>query len=101
MDTFYDLEKGYLKLHMETYIVSTYERFNDFDTSRGVPFREIVGCLLWITLCVMGPELLRVKDLAGRSNEYTESDYQDAMKVLERIYAKRTHGIIFLRGGGG
>jgi hypothetical protein len=101
MDTHYDLEKGYLKLHMETYIGATYERFTSFDLTRGVPFREIVGCLLWICLCVMGPELLRVKDLARRSNEYSEDDFRDAMKVLERIYAKRTHGIVFFRGGAG
>jgi hypothetical protein len=49
----------------------------------------------------MGPELLRVKDLARRSNEYKESDYLDALKVLGRMHDKRTHGIIFLRGGGG
>jgi hypothetical protein len=101
MDTHYDLENGYLKLHMETYIGSTYDRFKDFDISRGVPFREIVGCLLWICLCVMGPELLRVKDLARRCNEYAEEDYKHALKVLERVYEKRTHGIIFLRGGAG
>jgi hypothetical protein len=86
MDTHYELEKGYMKLHMKTYIGATYERFNNFDLTRGVPFREIVGCLLWICLCVMSPELLRVKDLARRSNEYTEDDYRDAMKVLKRIY---------------
>jgi hypothetical protein len=101
MDTHYELEKGYMKLHMETYIGATYERFNNFDLTRGVPFREIVGCLLWVCLCVMGPELLRVKDLARRSNEYTEDDYRDAMKVLERIYEKRAHGIVFIRGGAG
>ena len=101
MDTQYDLAGGYLKLHMETYITQTHERFVGFDISRGVPFREIVGCLLWICLCVMGPELLRVKDLARRSNDYTESDYSDALKVLERIYVRRTHGIIFLRGAAG
>jgi hypothetical protein len=96
MDTYYDIKQGYLKLHMETYITSTYERFNGFDLTRGVPFREIVGCLLWICLCVMGPELLRVKDLARRSNAYTAEDYKDAVKVLQRIYERRTHGIIFL-----
>jgi hypothetical protein len=101
MDTQYDLAGGYLKLHMETYIIQTHERFVGFEISRGVPFREIVGCLLWICFCVMGQELLRVKDLARRSNDYTESDYSDALKVLERIYVRRTHGIIFLRGGAG
>jgi hypothetical protein len=101
MDTYYNMELGYLKLHMQTYIESTHERFKGFDLTRGVPFREIVGCLLWICLCVMGPELLRVKDLARRSNSYVEEDYKDAVKVLERIYERRMHGIIFLRGGAG
>lgn len=57
--------------------------------------------MLWICLCVMGPELLRVKDLARRSNSYDENDYKDAMKVLNRIYEKRNQGIIFFRGGAG
>jgi hypothetical protein len=101
MDTLYDIEKGYLKLHMETYIVSIHERFHAFDVSNGVPFREIVGCLLWVCLCIMGPELLRVKDLARRSNNYGEKDFQDALKVLDRIYDRRTHGIVIVRGGAG
>jgi hypothetical protein len=49
----------------------------------------------------MGPELLRVKDLARRSNEYTGDDYREALKVLNRIYARRTHGIVILRGAAG
>jgi hypothetical protein len=49
----------------------------------------------------MGPEFLRVKDLARRSNHYTEDDYKEAMKVLERIYERRMHGIVFLRGDAG
>ncbi len=85
MDTMYNFKEGYLKIHMETYIPSTRERFLDFDVSRGVPFREIVGYLLWICLCVMGPELLRVKDLDGRSNEFTVKDFKDALKILDRI----------------
>jgi hypothetical protein len=99
MDTIYDLKKGYLKLHMETYIISIHERFHSFDLSAGVPFREIVGCLLWVCLCVMGPELLRVKDLARLSNEYTEADFKSALKVLDRIYLRRTHGLVIVRGG--
>jgi hypothetical protein len=101
MDTIYDIEKGYLKLHMETYIVSIHERFHSFDLSMGVPFREIVGCLMWVCLCVMGPELLRVKDLARLSNTYTAEDFNAALKVLDRIYSRRTHGIVIIRGGAG
>jgi hypothetical protein len=67
MDTLYNYEQGYLKLSMTTYIETTVARFESFDLSCGVPFRELVGCLLWVTLCVLGPELLRVKDLARRS----------------------------------
>ena len=58
MDTCYRRERGILKLSMESYISTTVERFKSFGTSRGYPYRELVGCLLWVTLCVMGPELL-------------------------------------------
>ena len=101
MDTLYDLKKGYLKLHMETYIETIHQRFHGFDVTKGFPFREIVGCMMWVCLNVMGPELLRVKDLARRSNEYTGKDYYEALKVLNRIHERRAHGIVILRGGAG
>jgi hypothetical protein len=101
MDTLYDLKKGYLKLHMETYIETIHQRFHGFDVTKGFPFREVVGCMMWVCLNVMGPELLRVKDLARRSNEYTGKDYYEALKVLNRIHERRTHGIVILRGGAG
>jgi hypothetical protein len=101
MDTEYDLEKGVFKMHMATYIQSTLERFQDFDLSKGIPYRELVGSLLWIVLCVMGPELLRVKDLAKRSHKYTLEDYNDAIKTLHRIVSLKQFGIIFRRGAAG
>jgi hypothetical protein len=99
MDVNYDLSAGILKMHMATYIDSTVQRFADFDLSKGIPYRELVGSLLWIVLCVIGPELLRVKDLAKRSNSYTLDDYHHALKVLDRVVASKHHGIIFRRGG--
>jgi hypothetical protein len=60
---------------------------------------ELVGSLLWIVLCVIGPELLRVKDFAKRSNSYTMEDYTDALKVLDRIVQSKHHGVLFRRGG--
>jgi hypothetical protein len=69
--------------------------------SLGCPYRELVGCLLWVVLCVMGPELVRVKDLARRSNKSTPADYQDALKVLKRIYKRRDMVIRFQRGSAG
>jgi hypothetical protein len=101
MDTEYVIVKGVFKMHMTTYITSTVERFANFDLSSGIPYRELVGSLLWIVLCVMGTELLRVKDLARRSNNYISEDYRDALKVLDRIVSLKNHGIIFRRGGAG
>jgi hypothetical protein len=101
MDTIYDQQNGRLKLHMETYITSIHERFHSFDLAQGVPFREIVGCLMWVCLCVMGTELLRVKDLARKSNCYTAADYTVALKVLDRVFARRTYGIVIVKGGAG
>jgi hypothetical protein len=97
MDTVYQHDARYLKLSMTTYIDATVARFEEFDLSCGVPFRELVGCLLWITLCVLGPELLRVKDLARRSNSYTSKDYHDGLKVLQRISERKLHGIVIYR----
>jgi hypothetical protein len=101
MDTVYDLGRGHLKLSMSSYIAMTLDRFRNFDLRQGYPFRELVGCLLWITLGVMGPELLRVKDLARKSNSFTEVDFRDGLKVLDRIYARREHGIVIYRNAAG
>ncbi len=101
MDTEYHIAQGVLKIHMSTYIETTVNRFRNFDITSGVPFRELVGCLLWIVLNILGPELLRVKDLAKRSNDYTPLDYAEALKVLDRISERRHYGIIFKRGGAG
>ena len=97
MDTEYQRDQGYMKLSMTTYIDTTVSRFEKFDLSCGVPFRELVGCLLWVTLCVLGPELLRVKDLARRSNCFTTSDYNEGLKVLQRIAERKLHGIVIYR----
>jgi hypothetical protein len=79
MDTNYNRDTGILRMHMETYIRNTVDRFHDFDLSHGIPYREIVGSLLWIVLCIMGPERLRVKDLVRRSNNFTADDYEDSL----------------------
>jgi hypothetical protein len=101
MDTRYDVTAGILEMGMSTYIMDTMTRFTGFDLSRGCPYREIVGCLLWIVLCVNGPDLVRVKDLARRSNAPTLDDYHAAMKVLKRIYKRRHVAILFKKGYAG
>ncbi len=99
MDVEYSITTGVLKIHMATYIESTVQRFKDFGLSKGLPYQELVGSLLWIVLCAIGLELLRVKDLAKRSNSYTMEDYNDALKVLDRIVQSKHQGILFRRGG--
>ncbi len=101
MDMHYQLDKGILKMSMESYITTTMERFRNFDTESEYPYRKLVGCLLWISLCVMGPELLRVEDLASRSNDYSAADYKEALKVLKRIYSRKEYGIVICRGAAG
>jgi hypothetical protein len=65
-------------------------------------FENISGLkTFWVVLCVMGPELVRVKDLARRSNKSTPADYQDAFKVLKRIYWRRDMVIRFQQGSAG
>ncbi len=86
MDTTYDMSAGIMRMQMTTYINETAERFLKFDLSHDVPYRELVGSLMWIVLCIMGPELLRVKDLARRSNHFILSDYDDAIRVLMMLY---------------
>jgi hypothetical protein len=101
MDTEYNLVTGVLRMHMSTYIQSTVERFAAFDVSKGIPFRKIVGSLFLIVGCIMGPELLRVKDLARRSNNFTIDAYDQALAVLRRIQDRKDRGIIYRRGGAG
>jgi hypothetical protein len=86
---------------MKNYIETTMKRFKNFDLSQGYPYRELVGCVLWVTLNVMGPELLRVKDLAKLSNCFGELEYQMAMKVLQRVFVRRNHGIVIFRHAAG
>ncbi len=101
MDTNYDVSTGMLTMGMDTYIQSTMERFQHFDLSLGCPYREIVGCLLWIVMCVVGPDLLRVKDLARHCNNFDSSHYATAMKVLKRLYNRRSSVIRFQWGTAG
>jgi hypothetical protein len=101
MDVFHDPVQGVLKLSMQNYIETTMERFKSFDLSQGYPYRELVGCLLWITLNVMGPELLRVKDLARLSNSFGKVEYDLAMKVLHRVFVRKHHGIVMFRHAAG
>ena len=98
MDVFHDQPAGILVLYMRTYIEETVKRFEECDTSAGFPFRELVGCLLWICQ-VHGPELMRVKDLARRGNDYTARDYGRALRVLRRMVSRKQYGITFRKGG--
>jgi len=61
MGMVHDQHRGVLTLHMGTYIRETVSRFEDCDLSTGVPYRELVGCLLWACGCCHGADLMRVR----------------------------------------
>ncbi len=39
--------------------------------------------------------------MARKSNSYTAEDYAIALKVLDRVFARRTYGIVIVKGGAG
>jgi len=88
---------GKLTFSMGTYIKQAIERFAMADLSKGLPYRNLVGCLMWIACSVFGTILVRVKELARRCNAYTEKEYQLALKLLHSL--DPSTGITFLRGG--
>ena len=96
MDVEYKQSEGWLKLSMTTYIAETIARFKEADTSTGFPYREIVGCLLWIAN-VQGTVMMRIKDLARHSNSFGALEYAAALRVLFRL--DPNVGIIFRKGG--
>jgi hypothetical protein len=82
---------------MQTYIKQAIERFEMADLSKGLPYRNLVGCLMWIACSVIGPILVKVKELTRYCNAYTEKEYKLALKLLHSLDS--TTGITFLRGG--
>jgi hypothetical protein len=52
-------------------------------------------------MCVNGPDLVRVKELARHCNAPTPSHYNSAFKFLKRIYNRRTAVLRFQRGSAG
>jgi hypothetical protein len=97
LDVAYDRQVGKLTFSMGTYIKQAIERFAMADLSKGLPYRNLVGCLMWIACSVFGTILVRVKELARHCNAYTEKEYQLALKLLHSL--DPSTGIIFLRGG--
>jgi hypothetical protein len=67
------------------------------DLSKGLPYRNLVGCLMWIACSVFGTILVKVKELARHCNAYTEKEYNLALKLLHSL--DPSTGIVFLRGG--
>ena len=96
IDVEYRQAEGWLKFSMTTYIAETIARFQEADTSAGFPYRELVGCLLWIAN-VQGTVMMRIKDLARHCNSFGAVEYAAALRVLFRLDPKM--GIIFRKGG--
>ncbi len=94
----YDRLDGRLMFSMSTYIQQTIERFAMPDLTKGFPYRNLIGCLMWLACSVFGTVLVQVKELARFSNSYTEKEYKAALlRLLHSL--DPTKGIIFLRRG--
>ena len=97
LDVTYDRAEGRLVFSMQTYLRQTIERFDMADISKGLPYRNLVGCLMWLACSVFGTVLMRVKELARHCNSYTLKEYNAALKLLRSL--DPSTGIVFLRGG--
>ncbi len=61
LDVAYDRQVGKLTFSMGTYIKQAIEHFEMADLSKGLPYRNFVGCLMWIACSVLGTILVKVK----------------------------------------
>ena len=101
MDTVYDRESGYAKLHMQSYVNEMVARFESVDTTAGYPVREITGCLVWTVCCVHGGDLMRVKELARNCNDFGPVEYAVGLDLMYRLQKRGDKGIIFRRNCAG
>ncbi|CAB1116069.1 unnamed protein product [Ectocarpus sp. CCAP 1310/34] len=102
-----DREAGTIEISQESYIWSVLERFNICRTSSipaspandsrsvmedeeagDVPFREVVGCLMWIANNTRPETSNAVRTVARHSHEPKKSDWKAAQKILS--YLKET-----------
>ncbi|CAB1112508.1 unnamed protein product [Ectocarpus sp. CCAP 1310/34] len=102
-----DREAGTIEISQESYIRSVLERFNICRTSSipaspandsrsvmedeeagDVPFREVVGCLMWIANNTRPETSNAVRTVARHSHEPKKSDWKAAQKILS--YPKET-----------
>ncbi|CAB1110629.1 unnamed protein product [Ectocarpus sp. CCAP 1310/34] len=96
-----DREAGTIEISQESYIRSVLERFNICRTSSipaspandsrsvmedeeagDVPFREVVGCLMWIANNTRPETSNAVRTVARHSHEPKKSDWKAAQKIL-------------------
>ncbi|CAB1103450.1 unnamed protein product [Ectocarpus sp. CCAP 1310/34] len=102
-----DREAGTIEISQESYIRNVLERFNICRTSSipaspandsrsvmedeeagDVPFREVVGCLMWIANNTRPETSNAVRTVARHSHEPKKSDWKAAQKILS--YLKET-----------
>jgi hypothetical protein len=98
-DIDYNLTLGYVKISFDSYITRMLERFANVDLSKGAPFRELIGCLIWVTGNLHAQELIRVKTHGAHLNNFTEVEYDHAIQSMHIIAALAPYGIVYRRGG--
>jgi len=98
-DIEYNLTEKFVKISFKSYITRMLERFANVDLSKGAPMRELIGCLIWCTQNLHGPEMIKVKSHGPRLNDFTTTDYDDAIVTMHSVAKRADIGIVYRHGG--
>ena len=119
----YDVKEGIMKLHLQTNIEDTMRRFKDyvpkrmfptktplptgtvlspatdaeFEEAKHLPYQELVGCLVWITVQVKIQAATAVSMLGSHAAKWSLTHFNCALKVLLWMYAGRGEGLTIRR----
>ena len=112
-----DKEKKVIELSQTSYIRSVLERFDisrssslpaapsvnlrpvkDDNDAKNVPFREVVGCLMWIANQTRPDIANAVRAVARHSHDPKEIHWKAAQKILQYLRATADLGLIYRAG---
>ena len=112
-----DKEKRVIELSQTSYIRSVLERFDisrssslpaapsvnlrpvkDDNDAKNVPFREVVGCLMWIANQTRPDIANAVRAVARHSHDPKEIHWKAAQKILQYLRATADLGLIYRAG---
>ena len=76
------------------------ENFDEDEPQGDWPFRELVGCLMWLANQTRPDVANAIRAVARYSNSPKEIHWKAAIGILEYVFCTSDFGITFERGGG-